>query len=319
MSYEPPFSTTPAIGNLSLQVAEMVGSLVPSSELRTSPTLHRKLRIKTIHSSLAVEGNALTENAVSAILDGKRVLGAKKDIIEVQNAERAYQLLPELNPYDIDDLLRVHREMMTGLIPEAGAFRSKNVGVFDGESLIHAGTPASYVAGAVADLFGWLRSADLHPLISSCIFHYEFEFIHPFADGNGRTGRLWHTLLLSHWRPVFLWLPIESVILERQQSYYAALSHSNAAGNSSAFVEFMLEVIKEAMEPYCASDLASASRSDHVLAILSDEPSIKLSELAAKLEVSKRSAERIVAELKNQGRLAREGGPRTGRWVVRAP
>lgn len=316
MTYEPPFTQTRSIDSLALDTAEMVGSLIPASDLNMNPQLHRKLRIKTIHSSLAVEGNALSEDAVSAVLDGKRVLGAPNDILEVQNAERAYALLPSLDPYNVDDLLRVHREMMSGLIPEAGMLRSKNVGVFDGSSLIHAGTPATYVAGAVADLFGWIRTTDLHPLLSSCVFHFEFEFIHPFADGNGRTDRLWHTLLLSRWRPVLAWVPIESIILAHQQEYYAAIAQSDAAGDSAAFVELMLKIIKEAIEPYCAAPLAGASRSQRTMELLAEDPTMSIGELAVRLGMSKRSAERLVAELKRQGKVAREGSPRTGRWVV---
>ena len=316
MAYEPPFTQTRSIDGLALDIAEMVGSLAPASELSTNPQLHRELRIKTIHSSLAVEGNALSEDAVSALLDGKRVLGAPNDILEVQNAERAYALLPSLDPYGVDDLLRVHREMMSGLIPEAGMLRSKNVGVFDGGALIHAGTPAAYVAGAVADLFGWIRSTDLHPLISSCVFHFEFELIHPFADGNGRTGRLWHTLLLSRWRPVLAWVPVESVILAHQREYYEALAQSDEEGDSAAFVELMLKIIKEAIEPYCAASLAGASRSQRALELLAKEPAMSIGELAVCLGMSKRSAERLVAELKRQGKVAREGSPRAGRWVV---
>lgn len=316
MTYEPPFTQTRSIDSLALDIAEMVGSLIPASDLNTNPQLHRKLRIKTIHSSLAVEGNALSEDAVSAVLDGKRVLGAPNDILEVQNAERAYALLPSLDPYNVDDLLRVHREMMSGLIPEAGMLRSKNVGVFDGSSLIHAGTPASYVAGAVADLFGWIRTTDLHPLISSCVFHFEFEFIHPFADGNGRTGRFWHTLLLSRWRPVLAWIPIESIILAHQQKYYTAIAQSDAAGDSAAFVELMLKIIKEAIELYYAAPLAGASRSQRTMELLAEDPTMSIGELAVRLGMSKRSAERLVAELKRQGKVAREGSPRAGRWVV---
>ena len=158
-----------------------------------------------------IEGNTLSEEAVTDILDGKRMLGPAKDILEVENAQRAYALAPSLNPYCVDDLLQAHRVMMEGLVESAGRFRSKNVGVFDGDNLSHAGTPAHYVPDVVADLFAWLSSTDLHPLLSSCIFHYEFEFIHPFVDGNGRTGRLWHTMLLARWRSALAWLPIESV------------------------------------------------------------------------------------------------------------
>ncbi|MDO4401299.1 MAG: Fic family protein, partial [Coriobacteriia bacterium] len=293
------------------------GSLVPMGGLATSPTMHRELRIKTIHSSLAIEGNSLSEEVVSAILDGKRVLGAASDIREVQNADRAYAMLAELDPTSVSDLLRAHGVMMDGLIPEAGCFRAKNVGVYDGERLIHAGTPAAYVPEVVADLFAWVARTDLHPLVASCVFHYEFEFIHPFSDGNGRMGRLWHTLLLSRWRPVLAWLPIESVILDRQAGYYAALAESNYRGSCECFVTFMLEVIRDAMRPYAYGYDRDLARREKACDYLRHDERATVSEIAGHLGCSKRTAERLMAELKADGIVAREGSARAGRWVVR--
>lgn len=188
MSYEPPFTITDAISTLCIDIAEMVGRLSPDSGLSTDPTLHRKLRIRSIHSSLAIEQNSLSEEQVTAILGGKRVLGPAKDIREVENADRAYAMLDDLEPYRLDDLLRAHGVMMDGLREDAGRFRSGNVGVYDGSRLIHAGTPAAYVPEAMTDLFGWLRTTGTHPLIASCVFHYEFEFIHPFRTATGEPG-----------------------------------------------------------------------------------------------------------------------------------
>ena len=183
MGYEPSFERTSEIDDLCMEIAELVGMLHPASGLDTSPTLHRELRIRTIRSSLMIEGNTLSEEAVTAIIDGKRVLGPARDILEVENAKRAYELIDSLDPLNLDDLLRAHRVMMDGLIKHAGCFRSGDVGVFDGEALIHAGTPANYVPQVMSGLFEWLATTDLHPLLVSCVFHYEFEFIHPFADG----------------------------------------------------------------------------------------------------------------------------------------
>ena len=233
MAYEPSFERTDLIDALCMEIAELVGMLSPQAPLSTSPTLRRELRIQTIYSSLVIEGNKLDERAVSAIIDGKRVLGDRRDILEVENARAAYDLIPELDPHSLEDLLRVHRVMMGGLVPDAGRFRSGNVGVFNGDALIHAGTPAAYVPEVMGSLFEWLRTTRLHPLLASCIFHFEFEFCHPFSDGNGRTGRLWHTLLLSRWRPVLAWVPIESAIRRRQADYYEALARSGATGSWS--------------------------------------------------------------------------------------
>ena len=317
MGYEPPFERTSEIDALCMEIAELVGMLHPSSGLGTSPTLHRELRIRTIRSSLMIEGNTLSEEAVAAIMDGKRVLGPTRDILEVENAKRAYELIDSLDPLSLDDLLRVHRVMMDGLIEHAGRFRSGDVGVFDGGALIHASTPANYVPQVMANLFGWLAATDLHPLLASCIFHYEFEFIHPFADGNGRTGRLWHTLLLSRWRPALAWLPVESVIRERQQGYYRALAESNAAGSSESFVTFMLQVIREALLPFSLPETQRESRVRQALTYFSAHPKGTIAELADLLGCSKRSAERLVASLRQEGKLRREGGARGGTWAVR--
>lgn len=316
MAYTPPFERTNEIDNLCMTIAELVGMLHPSSELSTSPTLHRELRIRTIRSSLMIEGNTLSHDAVTAIIDGKRVLGPEREIREVENAKRAYDLIGSLDPYRLDDLLHAHRVMMDGLVAHPGCFRTKNVGVFDGDELIHAGTPASYVSDVMTDLFTWLASTDLHPLLSSCVFHYEFELIHPFSDGNGRTGRLWHTLLLSHWRPVLTWLPIESVIHERQQGYYTALAQSNADGSSERFVGFMLEVIRDALLPYAQPETAQENRQQQALDYFLEHPTDTIAGLAGHLGCSQRSAERIVADLRKQGKLERKGSARSGSWLV---
>lgn len=316
MAYEPPFERTREIDDLAMEIAELVGMLHHTSELGTNPTLHRELRIRTIRSSLMIEGNTLTEDAVTAIMGGKRVLGPAKDILEVENAQRAYSLIGDLNPLSLNDLLRAHRVMMDGLVDHAGCFRTGDVGVFSGDELVHAGTPARYVPHVMSDLFAWLARTDLHPLISSCVFHYEFEFIHPFSDGNGRTGRLWHTLLLARWRPALAWLPVESVIRERQQEYYATLAESNAAGSSECFVTFMLQVIRDALLPFAQPERVGEGRERRALAYFSKHPHATVADLAAHLECSKRTAERLVADLRQKGLLRREGAARGGMWVV---
>lgn len=319
MEYQPPFTYTDEVGRLALEVAELVGRIRPDSDLATSPTLHRELRIRTIHSSLVIEGNRLSEDVVTAILDGKRVLGPEREIREVENAHRAYELIPILDPMSVDDLLMAHRTMMEGLIPDAGCLRSGDVGVFDGESLIHAGTPASLVPQVLSDLFGWLSSTDVHPLIASCVFHYELEFIHPFSDGNGRTGRMWHTLLLSRWRQALAWLPVETVIRERQDGYYAAIAQSNSVGSSEAFVEFMLRIIRDALAPYVMPDHPKERAERGALSFFARNPKGTISELANVIGCSKRSAERLVARLRAEGKVVRRGSPRAGTWVVADP
>ena len=319
MAYEPSFERTDAIVALCMEIAELVGMLSPQAPLSTSPTLRRELRIQTIYSSLVIEGNKLDERAVSAIIDGKRVLGDRRDILEVENARAAYDLIPELDPHSLEDLLRVHRVMMGGLVPDAGRFRSGNVGVFNGDALIHAGTPAAYVPEVMGGLFEWLRTTRVHPLLASCVFHVEFEFCHPFSDGNGRTGRLWQTLLLSRWRSELAWLPVESAIRRRQSDYYEALARSGATGSCESFVEFMLEAIRESILPYAKPASAEDMNRALALAFLRDNSRSTVAQLAEHLGSSKRSAERLVAQLKEEGALERQGSPRSGVWVVRAP
>lgn len=316
MNYEPPFERTVQIDNLCMEIAEMVGSLASTSDLSTSPTLHRHLRIQTIHSSLFIEGNSLTEDQMIDVLDGKRVLGRARDILEVKNAQRAYEMLDELDPLSLDDLLRAHGVMMDGLAEDAGRFRSRNVGVFDGDRLIHAGTPAGYIPEVMASLFNWTRSTELNPLLTSCVFHCEFEFAHPFSDGNGRTGRLWQTLMLSRWRAPLAWLPVETIIRDRQQGYYAAFAQSEVDGACTVFVEFMLKVIRDALAPYIKGKPGDDAEGLRALDYFQNNPKGTVDGLAEMLGTSKRSAERLVAQLKSQGKLVREGSPRAGTWRV---
>ena len=318
MAYEPSFERTDVIDALCMEIAELVGMLSPQAPLSTNPTLRRELRIRTIYSSLVIEGNKLDERAVSAIIDGKRVLGDRRDILEVENVRAAYDLIPELDPHSLADLLRVHRVMMGGLAPDAGRFRSGHVGVFNGDTLIHAGTPAAYIPEVMGGLFEWLRATRLHPLLASCVFHFEFEFCHPFSDGNGRMGRLWHTLLLSRWRPVLAWVPIESAIRRRQAEYYEALALSGANGSCESFLEFMLEAIREAVCPYARPKSAADAERARALAFLRDNPHATVTQLSQYLGRSKRSAERMVARLKEEGSLKRQGSPRAGMWIVHA-
>ncbi len=246
-NYKPPFHMTDKMTSLIAEISEQVGRITVLQEEAISPHLQRENRIRTIHSSLAIEHNSLSLEQVTAILDGKRVLGNPNEIKEVQNAYEAYELLLRLNPASVDDLLKAHKLMMNGLMPENGRFRSGGVGVFDGEVLIHMASPAEFVPEHIHNLFAWYQQSELHPLIKSAIFHYEFEFIHPFADGNGRIGRMWHSLLLGKWKELFFWLPVEELIQSRQKEYYDALGAADAQADSAGFVELILEIIKDSL------------------------------------------------------------------------
>ena len=245
---QPPFQITNRIISDVAEISELTGKLSAHDHLSGNPNLRRINRIRTIHGSLAIEQNTLSLEQVTAVLNGKRVLAPPKDIAEVQNAYEIYERLDELDPYSVDDLLKAHGIMTRGLVEETGVFRSHPVGVVDQEGyVLHFGTLPQYVPNLVMELLNWAKHSDLHMLIRGCVFHYELELIHPFADGNGRVGRLWHTLLLSKWNPSFAWLPVESMIHDHQQEYYDAINASNNAGESTEFIEFMLSVIKAAL------------------------------------------------------------------------
>lgn len=245
---KPPFEITNTIINSVAEIAELVGQLTSMDKLSSNPVLRRTNRIRTIHGSLAIEQNTLSLEQVTAVLNGRQVLAPPKDIAEVKNAYEIYERLDELDPYSVDDLLTAHGIMTRGLVEESGVFRTKPVGVVDQEGyVLHFGTLPQYVPDLVMELLDWVKNSDVHMLIRSCVFHYEFELIHPFADGNGRVGRLWHTLLLSKWNPTFAWLPVESMIYAHQQEYYEAINKANDTGESTVFIEFMLTTIKASL------------------------------------------------------------------------
>ena len=245
--YAPPFHMTDAIIAKISEISELVGSITAWQDMHTNLKLRRENRIKTIYSSLAIENNTLSLDQVTAIVNGKRVLGTPKEIQEVKNAFDAYEQLLSFNPYSVGNLLKAHRTLMNELVREAGMFRSGGVGVFNGDQLIHMAPPANLVPELMNNLLTWAENSKVHPLVKSCAFHYEFEFIHPFADGNGRMGRMWNTLLLYQWKPIFAWLPIETLIRERQQAYYAALAQADQTADATPFVEFLLTVIYDTL------------------------------------------------------------------------
>ena len=245
--YRPPFTLTEVASALAADICEQVGRITVLQKERPSVHLRRENRIRTIHSSLAIENNTLSLEQVTAVIDGRRVLGNPNEIREVQNAYQAYEMMLTLDPTVLSDLLTAHRIMMSGLIGENGRFRTGGVGIFDGDRLVHMAPPAQLVPQHMANLFEWYKSSPLHPLLKSAVFHYEFEFIHPFADGNGRMGRMWHTMLLGRWRELFYWLPMEELIKERQREYYDALGQSDRTGECSRFVELILEIIRDTL------------------------------------------------------------------------
>ena len=308
---QPPFEINERIMADVIEIAELVGRVSVTDKISMNPTLRRTNRIQTIYSSLAIEQNTLDIEQVTAVLSGKRVIAPPKDIAEVQNAYEIYDNMDKLNPYSIDDLLKAHSVMERGLLNEAGEFRSRPVGVADSEgNILHFGTLPQYVPKLVQELLEWTEKSEIHLLIKSCVFHYEFELIHPFADGNGRMGRLWHTLLLSKWNPIFAWLPIESIIHDNQSEYYNAINVSNNNGNSTVFIEFMLSVIKQALQESIndkPKNISSKSdlRWNKINYYLETHEYILNSDVQKLLGVSSATATRILVGFMKDGKLKR--------------
>lgn len=248
--YKPPFTITNRILSYVSSIPEKVGQITAASTLETKSHLRRNNRIKSIHSSLKIEANSLTLEQVRDVINGKTVLGGQREIQEVKNAYAAYEHLSDIDPYDIQHLKQFHGIMTKYLVEESGEFRSGEEGVFDGDQCIFMAPPARLVPQLMNELFAWIKEAkdDVHPLILSSVFHYEFVFIHPFSDGNGRMARLWHTAILSEWKPVFEYIPIESQIEKFQDEYYEAISQCHVAGEFTIFIEFMLSQIDKVLD-----------------------------------------------------------------------
>ncbi|MBQ9387365.1 MAG: Fic family protein [Lachnospiraceae bacterium] len=240
-NYSPPFDISSAMLSLTASISEKLGELNLYHNLDAKPHLRRSNRIRSIHSSLTIEANSLTLKEVRDVIAGHEVLGPRNEIQEVKNAYAAYEEIPNIDPYSIKELKRIHGIMTGGLVEESGVFRSGDEGVFDGEKVIFIAPKPQMVPGHIRDLFSWMkREKELSPLILSSVFHYEFVFIHPFSDGNGRMARLWQTVILTRWREIFQYLPIESQIEKDQAGYYKAIADCHSAGKSNQFIEFML-------------------------------------------------------------------------------
>ena len=307
---KPPFKITNEILAAIIEIAELIGQVSATQGLSANPTLRRTNRIRTIYSSLAIEQNTLSLEQVTAVLNGKRVLAPPKDIAEVKNAYEIYEMMDMLDPYSVDDLLNAHGIMTKGLVEESECFRSRPVGVVDKQgNVLHLGTLPDYVPGLVVDLLDWVKNSDIHMLIKSCVFHYEFELIHPFADGNGRMGRLWHTLMLTKWKPLFAWLPVESIIHDRQVEYYKAINQSNCDGESTVFITFMLSAIKEALTEAVETVGMTENMSTTELRwykierFLQKNETITNADVRQLFAVSAATANRILAKLTDEGKL----------------
>ena len=324
MDYEPPFKITSQIIDLISQISEAIGEI---NSLENSPRhleLRKENRIKTIHSSLAIENNSLSLEQITAIIEGKRVLGSPNEIQEVKNALQAYELLLTLNPYEEKDLLKAHKLMMADLVERNGKYRKDGVGIFDGNQVVHLAPPADRVPFLMSDLFEWLKNSDVHPLIKSCVFHYEFEFIHPFQDGNGRMGRLWQTVILKEWKSVFAWLPIETLIKENQVEYYNALNSSDSDANSTNFTVFMLQTILRTIKEIIETEkkitlkitVKITANQKKILEAIKQNPFVTQEELSSIVGIAKLNINKNMKKLQEQGIIERVGADKNGKWIV---
>lgn len=245
---KPPYDITPIILKLISSISEKIGALNAVNLDKQSPQLRKQNRIKTIHSSLQIEGNTLTEEQITALIENKRVIGPEKDVLEVLNAIKVYEKLDQYKPTSSKSFLDAHSTLMKGLIPDFGKYRQQGVGIVKGTKVTHVAPPHKNVPHLMNDLFDYLKDKDELTLIKSCVFHYEMEFIHPFLDGNGRMGRLWQTLILMNEYPVFEFLPFETLISQTQKEYYKSLAISDNTGKSTHFIEYMLGVINTSLE-----------------------------------------------------------------------
>jgi len=340
-SYIPPFTVSADAINLIAEISAQIERYAIRLEQEDGLRLRKANRIKTIHSSLAIEGNMLSEDEVRDIVDGKNVVAPIRQIQEVKNAIKTYELYPTLDAFNEKDLLKAHGVMMQALVDDAGHYRKGGVGVFGEKGLVHMAPPAERVPMLMADLFNWLKYSKDHLLIRSCVFHYEFEFIHPFIDGNGRTGRLWQSLILGKLHPLFEHLPVENMVYANQQQYYDAITASSNAGQSGPFIDFMLNEIYKTLKEHQGEALPDKLHdkvpnklpnkvpnklrlqypdlSDAVWDIyqeLMEDGHASAATVGSHLGISDRMVRKHISVLRDAGIIERVGGNKTGYWKL---
>ena len=318
MAYDPKF----VIDNEMLTLVSETAALmerIPDAGTSKHIRLRQEGRIRSIHSSVAIEGNRLSLEKVTDIINGKRVIGDPKDILEVKNAQKAYDRMDEHDPFSINDLLTAHGMMMNGTADSPGEFRDCGVGVYKGGEPIHIAPEHEDVPHLMNELMEWIRDSDTHPLIKGCIFHCRFEYIHPFVDGNGRMGRLWHTLIISRWRHAFSHLPIESWINLRRRDYYDSLTEADN-GNITVFIKFMLSMIRMAADEFADEILyeekSALNIEKQISEMISGRPGITAGGMARLLEVNIRTVKRYLSSMTKKGIIVRVGSDKSGHWEI---
>jgi Fic family protein len=314
---KPPYDITSKILNLVASISEKIGE-VNAAHLNKPPTeLRKKNRIKTIQSSLEIEGNTMTIEQITDLLNNKRVLAPQKDILEVKNAINVYNQLNKFKVYDLKSLCKAHEILMTGLVENAGILRKTSVGIVKGSDIAHVAPSGEMVYSLMTELFKYLKNDDDLILIKSCVFHYEFEFIHPFIDGNGRMGRLWQTMILKESSSIFDFLPIETLVRQKQQEYYNVLGKSDKEGSSTSFIEFMLEIIKDALEELLKVQNISLTGNDRILnfkEIIGSKEFSRQDYLRSFKEISQATASRDLKVAVDNGLIEKHGDKRTTKY-----
>ena len=324
MSYKPPYTITDKILTKVSDIVELVSELNNIKKEFNTPKLRKKNRVKSITGTLQIEGNTFDEDKITKVIDGKVVLGSMREIEEVKGAINAYDYLEKYDYKKEKDLLYSHSLLMGGLLNNAGNYRQNNVGVGGADGITHVAPPPNMVPKLMGELFSWLEQTDLHMLIVSCIFHYEFEFIHPFSDGNGRVGRLWQSVILYKYKNIFGAIPIESVVRDNQEAYYQALEDSGALGESTPFIEFILDVIFKTLKKVKKEDVPKnvpkdvpIKRLDKVVTLMKKTKTITIMEIASILGVTDKTIKRDIVKLKKENYIQRVGSLKSGYWEVK--
>ena len=320
-NYKPPYTITTPILKLTSEISELISDIKHIDKNYSTLKLRKKNRVRSITGTLQIEGNSFDEAKVTSVINGKTVLGTMREVEEVKGAIKAYDYLEEYDYKNEKDLLKSHKFLMNTLLDNAGTYRHSNVGVGGKDGVTHVAPPPNMVPELMGDIFGWLKSTDEHLLIVSCVFHYEFEFIHPFNDGNGRIGRLWQTVILKSFKDLFAYIPIESIVRENQEKYYQALEDAGSLGESTPFIEFMLEIISQSLHEYIKeskkSDHKGNQKSDHkILTLMRYDKSITIQEICSKLEMSESGVKKVIRKLKDEHKLMRIGSLKAGYWEV---
>lgn len=323
MENYPPYTITDKMLNYVSNIMKKIGEANYFESLNRYPELRRKTMIRSIHSSLAIENNQLSLFQVEDVINGKMVIGEQKDIQEVKNAYKAYEQIDKVNPYSVDDLKKIHG-IMTYLIEEdAGKFRNHGEAVYDGDVEIFMAPPHKLVPTLMDNLFNWMNEVKdtINPLIISSVFHYEFVFIHPFGDGNGRTVRLWQTAILANWEKAFTYLPIESMIKKNQEEYYKVIDNCNKAGNSTEFIEFMLKMIDATIDETAKNttqEITQETTQEKILKLINENPSITQTQMANALGLTRDGISYNIKQLKDKGIIERTGATKNGLWIIKS-